>query len=151
MFPDYHDPMVTFDVNRTSTWGKDVRDTIMMPLEAFAGWRMLSWFLLMLSLVHTVYVAASFANITLIAKLYNTYDEHLPEKLSSSVKGAESAQFFVNSRVVSLTVRPNMTNSIMLAQNPLQYIVELKSPQDDRPFRKGAVVCVWWRYRDTAE
>lgn len=60
----------------------------------------------------------------------------------------DGASFTVNSRIISLTLDPDLLAEANgpqeLQNNPIMVSLAHKQKQKDAPYRKGAVLCVHW-------
>lgn len=87
--------------------------------------------------------------MSFVGKLYNRYHLNLPAYIDSRVSGLDSTKFFINSRILSLTIYPSTPDfPDLLANNSVSFRVEHQTKQDDRPFLKAAILCVSWNFND---
>lgn len=82
------------------------------------------------------------------ARANRLYYDH---RRARSVTGVSGATFTVNSRVISLTLAPALTATTLgqtaLQNYPLVITLAHKVHQPDAPYRKGAILCVHWKYK----
>uniref|UniRef100_A0A914UJE6 Uncharacterized protein n=1 Tax=Plectus sambesii TaxID=2011161 RepID=A0A914UJE6_9BILA len=86
--------------------------------------------------------------ITVVAQIHNHLGDHSRAFLDDRVELSQPAQLFVNSRILSLTIQPPPTKVNALETFPIWVLFEHFEEQPDRPYEKGALLCVTWNYNE---